>query len=163
MPRKNQLKSIETIEEPVTLEETEESSSDEEVMEKTKRPRTEAQIKAFEKALQKRKENSEFRKTQKIKEEEEFAKLKAEKQKKKELKETKKKQLELKKLEVDSSSDEEEIIMKKRKPKKKVIYVDDDEDDRDKNIVIINKMETTPKTVPKSTATPSKSIGLMFI
>ena len=111
---------------------------------KIRKEKTEAQIKAFEKARLKRAENILIRQENRKKEQEEFNQMKEMKEKIKELKAKKKQQIELKKYETESASESEpEIVVKRKTTKKKqpkVIYIDDDEKD-EKNIIIVNKME----------------------
>lgn len=158
MPRIKKSENIQKIEEPkIEIEHIvdDDSSGSSEVIEKPKKVLSEKQKEAFEKARLKRQENIQTRKMLKEKEDKEFQKLKDEKQNKKVLKEQKKKDLELKKIELDNPSDSEEsvIVVKKKKSKKKVIYVDDDEEQKDNNIVIINKMESQ-KLPPKMRPQP---------
>ncbi len=118
---------------------------------------TDARKQAFEKAKQKRAENIALRKQLKEKETAEFEKLLQMKQEKKAKKELKKKEMELKKYETSSSESEEEVIVKKKKkPKKKVIYISGDDEPDEKNIIIVNKLDSKPQpqvpVKPKRTA-----------
>jgi hypothetical protein len=140
-------------------------------LEKQKRSKTDAQVKAFEKARLVRAENILKRQEEKQKEKEDFDKLKEMKKKIKELKLKKTREKELKELDDDnddnhSISSEEEIVVKKvvkkKVPKKKkVIYIDENEDDEsanDRNVIIVNKMPAptinqhppAPKPRPKA-------------
>lgn len=156
MPKNNKLSK---------LEKTEDISSDSEVdsnkeykMDKPedttiqvgKRLKTEAQIKAFEKARLKRAENILKRQEERKKDQEEFHLMKEMKKQIKELKTQKKQAIELKKYETDSESEPEpEIIVKRKTTKKKpkVIYIDDDDEKDEKNIIIVNKT-VNPNTQP---------------
>jgi len=121
-------------------------------LEKPKKPKTDAQVKAFEKARLKRAENIIKRQEERAKEKEDFDKLKEMKKQIKEIKIKKAQKNELKEIASDSESSEsetEEVIVRKvkttkskPKPKKKVIYVDEsDEEPDNKNVVIINKIQ----------------------
>ena len=110
-----------------------------------RKEKTEAQIKAFEKARLKRAENILKRQEERKKEQEEFYQIKEMKKQIKELKTKKKQEIELKKYDTESDSeDEPQIVVKRKTTKKKqpkVIYIDDDDEKDDKNIIIVNKME----------------------
>lgn len=115
---------------------------------------TEARKLAFEKAKIARAENCAKRKILKEKELNDINKMKEAKKQKKNLKAEKKKQLEL--ADTDSSSDEEPIIVKKKKSKKKVIYISDDEAG-EKNIIIVNKIDSKRNNQPvPQTPVPKK-------
>lgn len=163
MPPKNKNPKIEPrkkiIEEP--LEEMSDVSSDDDdvapppvmsSLEKPKRQRTQAQIDAFEKAREKKKQNFLTRKGLADKAEEEIAKIIQQKKDKKDQK--KQKLVKLQELTEQVSSEEEEeekpVIIKKKvkkQTKQKIIYVDSDDEEVekpvDKNIIIINKMHPT--------------------
>ena len=137
-------------------------------LEKPKKPKTDAQIKAFEKARLKRAENILKRQEEKQKEKEDFDKIKEMKKQIKEIKIKKAQQKELKEITNDSEADtepetdsEEEIVVKKKvrtskvKPKKKVIYVDEDEEPNDRNVIIVNKIQ--PPVVQQH---PSKNVNI---
>jgi hypothetical protein len=120
------------------------------VLEKPKRPRSEAQIAAFEKAKETKRLNFLKRKGLEDKKEEEIQKLVMQKQEKKAKKQKKLKELEVFNEPEEESEEEEEappVIIKKKvkkQTKAKVIYVDSDDEEVekpiDKNIIIINKM-----------------------
>jgi len=164
MPPKTKNPKIEqskkNIEEP--LEEMSDVSSDDDTspppivssLEKPKKQRTQAQIDAFEKAREKKKQNFLTRKGLADKAEEEIAKIIQQKKDKKEQKKQKLAKLEEIAEQVSSDEEEDEPIIIKKKVKKqtkpKVIYVDSDDEEVekpvDKNIIIINKMHPTLST-----------------
>ena len=119
---------------------------------------TEARRIAFEKAREKRQANYLLRKAIKDKEIEEYNKTKNEKALKRQELEAKRRDYELKQLEM-SSSEDEPIIVKKKKSKRKVIYVSDDENDG-KNIIIVNKLDTKPNVPLPVTISKPKAIFL---
>ena len=162
MPTKNKNPKIEQskkiIEEP--LEEMSDVSDDDDsnppimsALEKPKRPRSQAQIDALKKAIEKKKQNFLTRKGLADKAEEEIAKIIQQKKDKKDQKKQKLVKLQELTEQVSSEDEEEEqpIIIKKKvkkQTKSKVIYVDSDDEEVekpvDKNIIIINKMHPTP-------------------
>jgi hypothetical protein len=160
MPPKSK---IPKIEESQPLEENSDSDTDQPpaaALEKKKpsvkvsvpkKPRSEAQLAAFEKAKETKRLNALARKGLAEKAEEEIQNLIKQKQVKKELKQQRLKKL--KEIAEHVSSDEEEeeeeepIVIKKKvkkQTKPKIIYVDSDDEEVekpvDKNIIIINKM-----------------------
>ena len=132
------------------IESTIDSDTDEKTLEKQKRPKTDAQVKAFEKARLVRAENILKRQEERQKEKEDFNKLKEMKKQIKELKLKKTREKELKEIDDDndddpSDSDDEiivkKVVKKKNPKKKKVIYIDEeDDDDNDRNVIIVNKI-----------------------
>ena len=163
MSKIENLNNTETIVESDT-----DDNCDVKTLEKQKRPKTDAQIKAFEKARLKRAENILRRQEEREKEKNDFDKLKEMKKQIKELKVKKEREKELKQIhddndDDDQSSDEEVVvkkIVKKKVPKKKkVIYIDENDDDEstnDRNVIIVNKMPApinqhpAPKPRPKA-------------
>ena len=152
-----------------TIIDSDTDNSEVKTLERQKKPKSDAQIKAFEKARLKRAENILKRQEEKQKEKEDFDKLKEMKKQIKELKIKKEREKELKHIyddndDDDQSSDEEVVIkkvVKKKVPKKKkVIYInendDDDESTNDRNVIIVNKMPApinqhpAPKPRPKA-------------
>jgi len=181
MPPKNKNPKIEPrkkiIEEP--LEEMSDVSSDDDVapppvmssLEKPKRQRTQAQIDAFEKAREKKKQNFLTRKGLADKAEEEIAKIIQQKKDKKDQK--KQKLVKLQELTEQVSSEEEEeekpVIIKKKvkkQTKQKIIYVDSDDEEVekpvDKNIIIINKMHPTVSAHKPKMVQPEKP-SILFL
>lgn len=145
MPKIENTKNTETITDSDT-----DDNYDVKTLEKQKRLKSDAQVKAFEKARLKRAENILKRQEEREKEKEDFDKLKEMKKKIKELKLKKTREKELKEIDDDDdpiSSDDEVVVKKivKRKvpKKKKVIYINEDEDDEstnDRNVIIVNKI-----------------------
>jgi len=150
MPPKSKIPKIEAVTETLgDISSDDDDGSTPQVLEKPKRPRSEAQIKAFEKAKEIKRLNFLKRKGLEDKKEEEIQKLVMQKQEKKEKKQKKLKELEVfAEPEVESEEEEEPPVIIKKKVKKqtkaKVIYVDSDDEEVekpvDKNIIIINKM-----------------------
>ena len=150
MSKIENLNNTETIVESDT-----DDNCDVKTLEKQKRPKTDAQIKAFEKARLVRAENILRRQEERNKEKEDFDKLKEMKKQIKELKVKKEREKELKQIhdpDDDTSDSDNEIVVKKVVPtykkkvqkKKKVIYIDENDDDddmtNDRNVIIVNKM-----------------------
>jgi hypothetical protein len=160
MPPKSK---IPKIEETHSLEENSDSDTDQppsaalekkkpKVQEKApKKPRSEAQLAAFEKAKETKRLNALARKGLADKAEEEIQNLIRQKQVKKEIKQQKMKKLQeiAEHVSSDESEEEEEepVVIKKKvkkQTKPKIIYVDSDDEEVekpiDKNLIIINKM-----------------------
>jgi hypothetical protein len=122
MPKIENTKNTETITDSDT-----DDNYDVKTLEKQKRFKSDAQVKAFEKARLKRAENILKRKEEKEKEKEDFDKLKEMKKKIKELKLKKAREKELKEIDNDDDdepiSSEDEIVVKKvikkKSPKRK--------------------------------------------
>ena len=133
---------------------SDDDNSNPKALEKQKRPKTDAQVKAFEKARLKRAENILRRQEEKEKEKEDFDKLKQMKKQIKELKLKKTREKELKEIDDenddDPSSSDDQVIVKKvvkkknpAKKNKKIIYIDEEDDesrDNDRNVIIVNKI-----------------------
>ena len=112
MSKIENLNNTETIVESDT-----DDNCDVKTLEKQKRPKTDAQIKAFEKARLKRAENILRRQEERNKEKEDFDKLKEMKKQIKELKVKKEREKELKQIHDDNDDDpsdsDDEIVVKK--------------------------------------------------
>jgi len=141
---------------PTPMESSDDEHNIEKPKQKSKAPyvMTEKRREAFQKAVEQKKINALARKEAKDKELEVFEKEKAAKIEKKKAKEFGKFKKQL--AELETSSDEEIVVKKSAKPKKKKVIYIDEEEEPEKNIVIINKMET-PKHIPTtSQALPPK-------
>ena len=129
------------------------------VIEKAKKPRTKAQVEAWEKALQKRKENVES----KIKDK--YEKVLEEKMKKLDVKkDTIKKKLPLPQP-IEDSESEEEIIIKKiksKRPVKKIIYVESESEEEEAPVIEkVKRKIPRPQPVP-SVPSPTKA-SVIFV
>ena len=160
MSKIENLNNTETIVESDT-----DDNCDVKTLEKQKRPKTDAQIKAFEKARLKRAENILRRQEEREKEKNDFDKLKEMKKQIKELKVKKEREKELKQIhdnDDDASDSDDEIVVKKVvkkkvQKKKKVIYIDENDDDEsttDRNVIIVNKMPAINQHPPVPATRP---------
>ena len=161
MSKIENLNNTETIVESDT-----DDNCDVKTLEKQKRPKTDAQIKAFEKARLKRAENILRRQEEREKEKDDFDKLKEMKKQIKELKVKKEREKELKQIHDDNDDDassDDEIVVKKvvkkkvASKKKKVIYIDENDDDEstnDRNVIIVNKMPAVNQHPPVPATRP---------
>lgn len=131
----------------------EEDLGKEEIVLKEKKPRSEAQVKAFEKAREIRLENAKLKK-EKIAEVKEQVKNRNKVEQTPPVDDTPKIKKELKDKKIIEESDEEpDIVVVKRKKKPKVIYMEESDDEEPPQI-IKKKKEPVIQTAPLPSVQP---------